>query len=166
MSIIPIKTVPDPILTRKCEKITALDDNMEKIIKDLIDTLDKATEPEGAGISAPQIGYSQQVCVVRDFTSEEAPEDLVLINPKIISTSKETETDWEGCLSVPEVYGKVQRPKKIKLKALNRNGEGIKVKASGYLARVLQHEIDHLNGILFTSKVSGSTITGEEFETL
>jgi peptide deformylase len=91
-------------------------------------------------------------------------EDIILINPKIVSRSKETETDWEGCLSVPNVYGKVERFQKVKVSALGADGKDIKLKTSGFLARTVQHEIDHLDGVLFTEKVIGQTITEEELD--
>ena len=77
---------------------------------------------------------------------------MVFINPKIISSSKDVALGWEGCLSIPDEYGKVQRPKKVKIKALNEEGEEVRINASGFFARVIQHEIDHLDGILFIDK--------------
>jgi peptide deformylase len=112
------------------------------------------------------------MCVVRNFfvdpkdSQNMLSENIVLINPKIISKSKEVETDWEGCLSVPDVYGKVERYKKIKIYAVGIDGKDIKFKASDFLARTIQHEVDHLDGILFTDKVVGKTITEEELEAL
>ena len=110
------------------------------------------------------------MCVVRNFypdpakSGEYTHEDYVLINPKIVSTSKETEIDYEGCLSVPNVYGKVARYKKIKVDALDVSGERIKIKAQDFFARTIQHEIDHLEGILFTDRVIGDVITEQEMD--
>ena len=172
MAVKPIITVPNMILKTKTEKIKQIDEAVLKIARDLIDTVKVAKDPEGAGLAAPQIGVSRRMCIVRNFfadpkdTEKILNEDIILINPKIISRSKEVETDWEGCLSVPDVYGKVERYKKIKIFALGVNGKDIKFKASGFLARTIQHEIDHLDGILFTEKVVGKTITEEELETM
>jgi len=88
----------------------------------------------------------------------------VLINPKIVSTSKETEIDYEGCLSVPDVYGKVERYKKIKVDATDISGDRIKIKAQDFFARTIQHEIDHLDGVLFTDRVIGGVISEQEMD--
>lgn len=172
MSVRKISTVPDPVLTKKAQKITNIGVDEKRLAKDLLDTLAIARDPEGAGIAATQIGESKKMCVVRNFFPNPAKpeefthEDYVLINPKIVSKSTETEIDYEGCLSVPDVYGKVERYSKIKVDALNLNGERIKIKAQGFFARTVQHEIDHLEGILFTERVIGETITEEELDRL
>lgn len=172
MAVKPIITIPNKVLRTKTEKVKQIDSEVLALAKDLLDTVRVAKDPEGAGLAATQIGVSKRVCVVRNFfrdpTNEEKvlSEDVVLINPKIISTSKETEVDWEGCLSVPDKYGKVQRFSKIKISALGVDGKDIKFKASDYFARTIQHEIDHLDGILFTDKVIGGTIGEEELDKL
>lgn len=91
-------------------------------------------------------------------------DDIILINPKITQKSSETELDWEGCLSVPDRYGLVERYKKIKITAKDLNGNKLKIKAEGFFARTIQHETDHLDGVLFTSKVVGKTLTQKEFD--
>ncbi len=165
-------TIPDPVLTTKTQKITKIGNEEKRLAKDLLDTLAVAKDPEGAGLAATQIGKSKRMCVVRDFfpnpakPEEIAFEDYLLINPKIVSRSKETEIDYEGCLSIPDVYGKVERYSKIKVDALNINGDRIKLKAQGFLARVVQHEIDHLDGVLFTERVTGKTLTEKEMDNL
>ncbi|HOM78115.1 peptide deformylase [Patescibacteria group bacterium] len=190
MAVLPIVTIPNPALNQKTNKVKEFGKSLEKILKDMRDTLDAAKEPEGAGISANQIGIPLSVCIVRkfyfstkeneecnspseDFTKKENLqkegnintnqfEEKILINPKITSTSKEADIDWEGCLSVPGLYGKVKRPYKIKVSYTDETGKIQKLNATGFFARVIQHEIDHLNGILFTSKVIGNLV-GEEF---
>lgn len=171
MAVIPIVKTPDPILNKKTKKVREFGKSTKKIIKDLKDTLDRASDPEGAGLSANQIGVPKSICVIRNFfpdplnPEEDLFEEKVLINPKIISKSKETELEWEGCLSVPDTYGKVSRSTKIKVRYQDEQGETHQETAHDFYARVIQHEIDHLNGILFTSKLEeGKTVTGDYFK--
>ena len=170
MPVRQIVTISDPVLRKKAQKVSGIREEDKKLARDLLDTLEVAKDPEGAGIAATQIGVSKKMCVVRNFypdpakSGEYTHEDYVLINPKIVSTSKETEIDYEGCLSVPNVYGKVARYKKIKVDALDVSGERIKIKAQDFFARTIQHEIDHLEGILFTDRVIGDVITEQEMD--
>lgn len=170
MAIRKIVTIPDPILEKKAQKVGIITDDIRKIAQDLLDTVRVAKDPEGAGLAATQLGESKRMFVVRHFYEDPMnPEsiqsdDLVLINPKIISHSTETETDWEGCLSVPDEYGMVERFIKIKLTAKDLSGENLKIKAEGFFARTIQHELDHLDGILFTSRVVGKTLSQKEFD--
>jgi peptide deformylase len=172
MSVVPIVTIPDPILTTKTSKVKVIDDVVKQNIQDLRDTLSVAKDPEGAGLAASQLGISKQICIVRNFFQDPANthkiihQDFVLINPKIISTSKETEIDWEGCLSIPDTYGKVERFSKIKITAEDEHGDEFKLKADGFFARTIQHEIDHLNGILFTDRVIGRTISEQQLDAI
>lgn len=172
MAVRPITTIPDPVLIEKCAKVKNFDNALEQVIKDLVDTLDTAHDPEGAGLAAPQIGIPLRICAVKNFFEDPAnphrilSETIVLVNPKIISHSAETDVDWEGCLSVPDQYGRVERFSKIKVTAQDELGNNIKVKASDFLARVIQHEIDHLDGILFTEKVTGPIIPEKELDKL
>jgi len=166
MAVKAILKFPNLILTTPCTK-DKIDDSTKQLIQDLKDTLDTA-KPIGAGLAAPQIGVLKQVFIARKFlqdpsnTENEIHEDFAFINPKIISFSDQKEIDWEGCLSIPNTYGKVERPKKVKIKAQNEKGERIQVTASGLFARIIQHEVDHLNGILFTSKIIGETVSGKD----
>ena len=173
MSVVPIVTIPSEILNKPTEKVGAAEvagTEIKQLIQNLLDTVLAAKDPIGAGLAAPQIGVSKRVCVVRRFyqNPENPDEDLtkeyVLINPKIISSSDETVLGIEGCLSVPDTYGNVERAKKIKIKALNEKGEPIRMSESGFMARVIQHEIDHLDGILFTTKITGKTYTEAELD--
>jgi peptide deformylase len=173
MPIKPIVTIPSEILSGGTQKVRDFGKkDTTKIVQDLRDTLNSATEPEGAGLAANQIGYDKGICLVKRFyrdpnnEEEMLSKDVVLINPKIISQSKETDIRFEGCLSVPDEYGKVERFRKIKVKALDENGEPLRISTSGFFARTIQHEIDHLNGIVFTEKVIGDTITEEELDRL
>lgn len=162
------------ILQTKCDKVKLVNGKYDKetneLIQNLLDTAIAAKDPAAAGLSAPQIGVPKQVCVVRRFMKDPAnPEkeiikNYVLVNPKIITLSKETDVQWEACLSIPNLYGAVERPIKIKLKALDENGDEIRMKTSGFLARVVQHELDHLEGILYTEKTIGKPKTEKEIE--
>ena len=169
MPVKPIITIPNPILETPAERVGEIDDVTKNVIRDLLDTVLAAKNPEGAGLAAPQIGVSKRVCVVRRFieTSDKiVTKEYVLVNPKIISASKETDIHYEGCLSVPDVYGQVERAKKIKVKALDENNQPIRISTSGFFARVIQHEVDHLDGVLFTTKLIGDPITQFQFDQL
>jgi len=170
MSVKTVLVTPNQILDKKAQKVGDITDEIKNVAKDLLDTVKVAKNPEGAGLAAPQIGVSKRIVVVRNFFEDPAyPEnirsdDMVLINPKITSHSTDAELDWEGCLSVPDCYGLVERFKKIKATAKDLNGNTLKIKAEGFFARTIQHEIDHLDGVLFTSKIVGKTVSQKEFD--
>jgi len=170
MAVVPIIETPNKILDKKTKKVGSFETETQKVIKDLKNTLDKAQDPEGAGLSANQIGISKSICVVRNFfldplnETEELFDERVLINPKIVSKDSEEEEGWEGCLSIPNTYGKVLRSKNIKIRYQDEAGQKQNLKTGGFFARVIQHEMDHLNGILFTSRVIGDTVTGDFFK--
>ena len=170
MSVKKIVTIPDPVLNKKTQKIGGITEEIKELAQDLIDTVKVAEDPEGAGLAATQIGVSKRMCVVRNFFEDPLDEnkigsdDIILINPKITHFSPEKDLDWEGCLSVPDVYGKVERATKIKVTAKDIDGNNIKIKAEGFFARTIQHEVDHLDGILFTTHVKGKTLTQREFD--
>jgi len=147
MAILPIKTFPDPILKQKTKKIEESEiknPEMKELVLDMFDTL-KANN--GLGLAATQIGKSLKLCVLK-FDGK----SFVLFNPKIKSKSWMKEIAEEGCLSFPGIFIPVKRSKKVKVEALDKNGEKIFLKAEGLFARALQHEIDHLEGILFIEK--------------
>jgi peptide deformylase len=170
MAKLAIVTIPDPVLTTKAEIITEVDESIVKLATDLKDTLDSAKAPEGAGIAANQIGIAKRMCIVRNFlyTSRSSKgymtEDFILINPKIIYKSPELDVDWEGCLSVPDKFAQVARYKKIKIEAQTLDGNTIQMSAKDLFARVIQHEIDHLDGVLFTSRMIGKPISEAELD--
>lgn len=170
MAVKKIITTPNPILDKKTQKIGEITEDIKNVAQDLIDTVRVAEDPEGAGLAATQIGISKRMCVVRNFfedplnPQEIKSDDMVLINPKITHFSIEKETDWEGCLSVPDIYGMVERSRKVKVTAKDLDGNIVKIKAEGFFARTLQHEIDHLDGILFTSRIEGKTLSQKEFD--
>ena len=145
MGIYKIITKEDPLLRKQAKKVINIDDKVKKIIDDMFDTM--YTTDTGVGLAAPQIGILKQIIVID--TQDEEP--FALINPEIITSEGLVDSE-EGCLSCPEEYGIVKRAEKIKVKALNELGEEIVFEAEGFLAIVLQHEIDHLKGVLFIDK--------------
>ncbi len=147
MGIYKIVTKEDPLLRKQAKPVKEVDDKVIKIIDDMFETM-YATDT-GVGLAAPQVGILKQIIVID--TQDEEP--FALINPEIISSEGETDSE-EGCLSCPEEYGIVKRAEKVKIKALNENGEEIEIEAEGFLAIVLQHEIDHLKGVLFIDKAT------------
>jgi peptide deformylase len=152
MGIRKIITLPDPVLRKKARKVAEFGPEVQKLIDDMIDTM---REAPGVGLSAPQVGVSSRVIVVEygDDEDEDAPKKLyVLINPEITRTSSETVTGIEGCLSIPELVGSVERLESVTVRGFNRRNQPIKIKANGWLARIFQHEIDHLDGILFVDR--------------
>ncbi len=145
MAVYQIVELGDQILREKAKPVPKVTDNIRKLLNNLADTL---REANGVGLAAPQIGVSKRVVVV------DVGEGLIeLVNPEISERQGE-DTDSEGCLSIPGVYGEVSRAARVVVKALDRNGEVIKVEGTGLLARALQHEIDHLDGILFVDKAT------------
>ncbi|MFY4773835.1 peptide deformylase [Metabacillus sp. RGM 3146] len=146
MAKLPIVMHPADVLEKPCEKVSAFDKELIKLLKDMHETM---LEADGVGLAAPQVGISKRVAVV-DIGDEFGR--IELINPKIIEKRGE-QTGPEGCLSFPGLYGEVKRADYVKVHAYNRRGKPFTIEADEFLARALQHEIDHLDGILFTSKV-------------
>lgn len=152
MPVLNIVSVPDPVLRRKAHKVTEFGKDFQTLVDNMIETLRDAP---GVGLAAPQVGLAQQLIVVEygDDEDETVPKRLfVVANPEIIHTSEETVEGLEGCLSVPDLVGSVERFQSVVVKGLNRYGKPVKIKAEDWLARIFQHEIDHLDGILFTDR--------------
>lgn len=150
MAIRPIVTVPDAVLRRKAQKVRQFDADLQQLIDDMIETMRAAP---GVGLAAPQVGVSQRVIVVEYGEDEDKPPRLyVVVNPEIVEVSAETEMGVEGCLSIPDLVGEVERYRRIVVKGQNRRGQPIKLKLQGWVARIFQHEIDHLEGVLFTDR--------------
>ena len=154
MTLRKIVTLPDPVLKRKAHTVTKFDKDLHSLLDDMVETM---REAPGVGLAAPQIGLSDRIIVVEyyereeDEENEDAPRKVwAVINPEIVKTSEETLLGVEGCLSIPGLVGEVERHTEVQVKGLNRHGKPMKVKAKGWLARIFQHEIDHLNGVLFT----------------
>jgi len=155
MALKQIVTLPDPILRRKARPVARFDSALQTLIDDMIETMRQAP---GVGLAAPQVGVPDRVIVVEyaeDDEQEDAPKKLfVVVNPEIKELSKETEMGVEGCLSVIGLQGEVERTLVVTVKGQTRRGQPIKIKAKGWLARIFQHEIDHLNGNVFTDRAT------------
>ncbi len=141
MAVLPIIKYPDPVLRRKAKRVRGIDASLNRLIDDLIDTMHDA---EGAGLAAPQVGVSLKIAVVQ-MPDEDV---IVLVNPEVVKKSGERIV-VEGCLSIPGYRGEIKRSEQVTVKALDRNGKGFRIKAEELLAQALEHEIDHLNGILY-----------------
>ncbi len=151
-------TTPDPRLRKKSTKVKADDEDVPKIVKEMVQScIDWENEHEfelSAAMAAPQLGYNKRIIVVReDMGNKDNANFIALLNPEVIKTEGKTIYDYEGCLSVPTIYGKVPRPSKARIKAQLEDGSEVRIKADGFLARTLLHEIDHLNGILFIDHI-------------
>ena len=147
MAIRNIITVPDEILAKKCRPVTEFDERLHELLDDMYETMIDAS---GAGLAAPQVGILRRVVVI-----DVGEGRIELVNPMIAARSKETETIHEGCLSLPGRSGLVARPKSVTVRAQDRNGQPFEMTGSGMLARAFCHETDHLDGIMFTSKLIG-----------
>jgi peptide deformylase len=152
MAVREIITHPAPVLRRKARKVNDFGPKLQTLIDDMVETMRVAP---GVGLAAPQVNISLRVIVVEfgDENDEEVPPKLyVVVNPEIVRPSKDTEIGTEGCLSIPGFVGDVERPDAAIVKGLNRRGKPLRIKAKGWLARIFQHEVDHLNGILFIDR--------------
>lgn len=150
--ILPILTTPNPILTSQSAPISGRTPELEQLVTNMRETMQNA---QGLGLAAPQIGQSIALCIL-EYSDPDQDEQIpftVLINPRITWKSAQTCLEEEACLSIPGLYGMVRRPKEIRVKAENLAGETINLELGGLFARATQHEIDHLNGILFTSYI-------------
>ena len=150
--ILEITKEPNPLLHQVSKDLTLAEITSKKTREFIFDLIETMYAKDGVGIASVQVGNPIQLCVIaKNFTPEKL-HDLVLINPKFTKASVLRAWDEEGCLSVPGIYGSVRRYKKIKVSALNAAGEPIEFTATEFFARIIQHEIDHLNGILFIDK--------------
>ena len=153
-----IITTPDARLREKSEKVRVIDDEILDVIAKMrklsLDWEKEHPYELSAAMAAPQMGVNKRIIIIRDdMEDKENNHFTALINPEVIRTEGKNEKDYEGCLSVPEIYGLVERPKKAKIKALLEDGTEVRIKADGGLTRVLLHEIDHLEGILFIDHI-------------
>jgi peptide deformylase len=160
MALREIKVIDDPVLRRKAKKVDRVTPELRQLIDDMVETMRAAP---GVGLAAPQVGVSERVIVVEyaedddDDEAEGAPPPkkklYTLVNPEIIWASEELIDGTEGCLSIPGWLGDVTRHDAIAIKALNRSGQKVKINADGWLARIFQHEIDHLDGVLYIDRL-------------
>ncbi len=152
MAIREIITVPDQVLRNKARKVSSYGEELQSLIDDMVETMRAAP---GVGLAAPQVNVPLRVIVVEfnENEDEESPIKLhVVVNPKITRFSSDNEIGTEGCLSIPGIVGDVERPINVTVKGFNRRGQPLKIKASGWLARIFQHEVDHLDGVLFVDR--------------
>jgi peptide deformylase len=180
MPLREIVTLPEPVLRRKAKPVTKFDKDLQTLIDDMIETM---REAPGVGLAAPQVGVSERLAVI-EYAEEDDDEEVetvsesaekppkppkpkqlfVIINPEIVKASEEKVNGIEGCLSIPGMVGEVERHQALQVKALNRYGKPVKLKVEGWLARIFQHEIDHLNGVLFTDLATRIWRPKEEVE--
>lgn len=154
MAILPIYNCFHPILKKKTKAVEVFDENLKKLVDDMFETMDATGN--GVGLAGNQVGVEQSVIVIDVNYDEKKPkvEPLVMINPTITAFSEETMEDKEGCLSVPDLYEAVIRSREVDVTYFDVDGKEHKKTYEGFVARVIQHEVDHLNGILFYEKIS------------
>ena len=153
MAILPIRVLPDPILRQKSKRVKVIDGSIQKLVENMIETMHLAS---GVGLAAPQVGVLQRVIVI------EVPgdENIVLINPQMVRRKGERLV-IEGCLSIPGYVGEIKRAESVTVKGCDRNGKEIRVKGEELLAQVLEHEMDHLNGVLYVDHVDSPEKLGK-----
>tara|TARA_A100001011_G_scaffold226180_1_gene234198 strand:+ start:2434 stop:2964 length:531 start_codon:yes stop_codon:yes gene_type:complete len=164
VSILKIAKIGHPVLLKKCAEIKEFStDSLKKIVYDMSETM---IDYNGIGLAAPQIHISKRILIFRnpDIEEKEKIQITPLINPVFTALNNETEDDWEGCLSIPGMQGLVRRYKKISYYGYDLDGKKIENEADGLHARVVQHEIDHLNGVLYTERLADKKAFGFEKE--
>jgi peptide deformylase len=149
MSVMKIEMLGADVLRRRAAEVAEVDDELRSLIRNMFETMYDA---EGVGLAAPQVGISRRVIVVD--VNEEGTRPFALVNPRLVESARETEKAEEGCLSIPGVSSVVERPATVTVEGLDENGEPLRMEAEGLLARCIQHEIDHLDGILFIDRIS------------
>lgn len=165
--LLPVKIYGCPILREKSEELKTEELQKEKIKQLILDMTKTMKEKDGVGLAAPQVGVSKRIIAIEiaadnpRYPGHSAVSSLVLINPKILKKSWKKEVMEEGCLSLPEIFGLVKRSVKITVVTLDRNGKKIKFRAAGFFARVIQHEVDHLDGVLFIDRAK-EIVKGKE----
>ena len=151
MALLSIRQYPDPVLRVACEPVTEIDAAVEALVADMVETMYAAP---GIGLAAPQVGVTRRIAVVDVGAGDTEDELLVLINPEIVA-SEGRATDTEGCLSIQDFTEKVTRPEIVTLRATDLRGERYELETGGLLARAVQHELDHLDGVLFVDRLRG-----------
>ncbi len=148
-----ILVYPDPFLSRRAAPVTKVDDRVRELVRDMFETMYAA---EGIGLAATQVGVARRVIVVDVSPVDETAAPLALVNPEIVGREGAVALCVEGCLSVPGVQGEVPRVETVVVRGMNPQGEAVEVRAGGILSRALQHEIDHLDGVLFIDRISSA----------
>lgn len=151
MARLPIIVAPDPRLKRRARPVAAVDDAVRRLIDDMLETMYAAP---GIGLAAPQVGVLQRVIVVDAAPRDAPPAPLAMVNPRVVEVSDDTALYEEGCLSLPRQYADVERPERARIAYLDRTGAARDIAAEGLLATCVQHEIDHLDGVLFVDRIS------------
>lgn len=151
MSIKPLIILPDPVLRQVSKPVERVDGDLRKLAGDMLDTMYDAP---GIGLAAIQVGEPLRMLVVDLAKEDETPAPHVFINPEILESSDQRSVYEEGCLSIPDYYAEVERPAAVRVKYLDRDGKLQEIEAEGLMATCLQHEIDHLNGVLFIDHIS------------
>jgi peptide deformylase len=151
MAIRPILTVPDPVLKQVSQPVERVDDELRGLMDDMLETMYDAP---GIGLAAIQIGVPKQVIVMDLAGKDEEPQPRYFVNPQIVWASDETAPYEEGCLSIPDIYDEVERPARVKLRYLDYQGKQVEEDAEGLFAVCIQHEMDHLQGVLFIDHLS------------
>ncbi|WP_448190134.1 peptide deformylase [Azospirillum sp. sgz301742] len=151
MALLPILVAPHPVLKQKAKPVAKVDARIAKLMDDMVETMYDA---QGIGLAAPQIGVLERVIVVDVHEKDEPSNPIRMANPEVVWASDEQVPCEEGCLSVPEHYAEVTRPKAVRVRYLDQQNEIREIEAEGMLSTCLQHEIDHLNGVLFVDRLS------------
>ncbi len=151
MTIKPLIILPDPLLRQMSKPVERVDDSLRKLADDMLETMYDAP---GIGLAAIQVGLPLRLLVIDLAKEDEEPAPHVFVNPEILHGSDERSVYEEGCLSIPEYYAEVERPAKVRVKYVDRDGKAQEMAAEGLMATCLQHEIDHLNGVLFIDHIS------------
>lgn len=154
MAILPIRLYPDPVLRVKCRAVRAEELGTPKLAKLAADMIETMHAAPGIGLAAPQVGVELRVAVVDLSVGEDPAQVHVLVNPEILEPQG-SEIDVEGCLSLPGLTDKVERPARVRLRAVDAEGRPVELPAEDWLARALCHEVDHLDGVLFTDRLRG-----------
>lgn len=151
MAVLPIITAPDPRLKKVAAPVARVDDEVRRLMDDMLETMYAAP---GVGLAAPQLGVLRRVIVADVARGEEAPQPICMANPEIVAASPELTVYEEGCLSLPEHYAEVKRPSRVRVRYLDHENEIREQELDGFLATCVQHEMDHLDGILFVDHIS------------
>jgi peptide deformylase len=152
MALRTIEIMGSPVLREKCAQVDVVDDDVRVLVRDMMETMYHSS---GIGLAAPQVGLTTRVIVVDPRDEEETRRNpIALVNPQVVWSSKEKDKAPEGCLSIPGMEDVVQRPASVVVEGLDPDGDEVRIEAEGLLSRVLQHEIDHLDGVLFVDRLT------------